>query len=439
LTAVSYLYAVRPPMPDPSAWRDVALAQAALFLAGAAIVSSGRVTRAGLVIILLTGIVCRALVVPVPPRFSTDVYRYVWDGRVQAAGINPYRYVPADPALARLRDAAVYPRINRRDYGRTIYPPGAQLIFLAVTRAGATVAVMKAGMAAFDMVTMWMLLILLGRLGLPRGRVVLYAWNPLVIWQYAGDGHVDAAAVAFLAVALVAHVRRHDALAGLALGGAALVKWYPALLFPALYRPRDWKMPIAMAAVIAAAYAPYLGVGAAVLGFIPNYLQEEGLVSGHRFFLLNIARAAGAQLPPPVFIGAALAALFAMGVWRARRPDRTVFGDLQNAAMLAAAFTVLLSTHYLWYFGWLALFSAVVPALSLTYLAAAPTYLWAALGFRPFPGVPSVFAFDAALYTPLVPLAAADLRAARAAHAAAAAGAEPRRRIGRASPAGMET
>src|SRR5437879_4276819 len=55
------------------------------------------------------------------PLLSSDIYRYVWDGKVQAAGINPYRYVPSDEALAHLRDSAIYPNINRPDYAVTIY------------------------------------------------------------------------------------------------------------------------------------------------------------------------------------------------------------------------------------------------------------------------------------------------------------------------------
>ena len=65
---------------------------------------------------------------------STDIFRYVWDGRVQAAGINPYRHVPADAALQHLRDDAIYPYINRADYAPTIYPPMAQIVFFLVTR-----------------------------------------------------------------------------------------------------------------------------------------------------------------------------------------------------------------------------------------------------------------------------------------------------------------
>ena len=58
------------------------------------------------------------------PYLSTDIYRYIWDGRVQAAGINPYRYMPIAPELSHLRDAAIFPNINRPDYAVTIYPPG---------------------------------------------------------------------------------------------------------------------------------------------------------------------------------------------------------------------------------------------------------------------------------------------------------------------------
>ena len=86
--------------------------------------------------ILGAALVARAMLLPVGP-VSTDIYRYVWDGRVQAAGINPYRYIPADPALAHLRDAEIYPKINRADYARTIYPPAAQIVFAAVGQVSA--------------------------------------------------------------------------------------------------------------------------------------------------------------------------------------------------------------------------------------------------------------------------------------------------------------
>src|SRR6202043_1141157 len=114
-----------------------------------------------------------------PPYLSTDVYRYVWDGRVIAAGINPYRYVPADPQLESLRDPDIFPNINRADSAVTIYPPTAEAIFLAVTRVSESVTAMKAAMVGFEMINCALLVWLLAAEGLPAGRVVVYAWHPL--------------------------------------------------------------------------------------------------------------------------------------------------------------------------------------------------------------------------------------------------------------------
>ena len=69
------------------------------------------------------------------PMLSDDVYRYVWDGRVQLEGVHPYRYAPVDPALGTLRDAHVFPRINHPEVP-TIYPPLAQSLFAGLALAG---------------------------------------------------------------------------------------------------------------------------------------------------------------------------------------------------------------------------------------------------------------------------------------------------------------
>ena len=101
----------------------------ALWLLAVAIVRSGRLPPRTIWLVLGVAVGDAAADSGAPPLLSTDIYRYVWDGRVQLAGINPYRYVPAADQLAFLRDAAVYPHINRADYAQTVYPPAAQVIF----------------------------------------------------------------------------------------------------------------------------------------------------------------------------------------------------------------------------------------------------------------------------------------------------------------------
>ena len=86
--------------------------------------SFGKFEHRALIAILLIAATLRGIALFAPQALSTDAFRYVWDGRVQAAGINPYRYIPADPALVGLRDDAIYPNINRPiTRTRSIPPP----------------------------------------------------------------------------------------------------------------------------------------------------------------------------------------------------------------------------------------------------------------------------------------------------------------------------
>jgi len=315
--------------------------------------------RRALLLILGTAFVARALLLGAPP-VSTDVYRYVWDGRVQAAAINPYRFRPADPALASLRDAEIYPFINRADTALTIYPPAAQWIFRAVTAVRPTLTAMKFAMVLFEVLLVACLLALLRSRGLPDVRVLLYAWHPLPLFEFAGSGHVDAAALGLMLLACLLAERRRAFGAGVVLGLATLVKFFPLAILPALWRRWDWRMPAAALVVIVVLYIPFLGVGAQVLGFLPGYVQQEGLAAGEGFFALEALQA---MLPTPLPHWApfayALGAVVMMGGLAAaalRRPGAGV--SLGWAAVLLAAFTVMVSPHLAWYFTW------VIPLLA---------------------------------------------------------------------------
>src|SRR5262245_62464828 len=142
-------------------------------------------------VIVGVAIALRLTLLMTEPLLSTDVYRYVWDGKVQAAGINPYRYLPADDALTHLRDDAVYPNINRANYAVTIYPPVAQMFFLLATRLGENVTAMKVALLACEAVTAGTIALLLRRLGRPVTRLVAYWWLQLSLWSIACGGVVE--------------------------------------------------------------------------------------------------------------------------------------------------------------------------------------------------------------------------------------------------------
>src|SRR5258705_2225855 len=123
---------------DLTAFIIVAVLQGIVWAAAAAVVTRSTDRRPALALVLGTAILLRLLALSAPVFLSDDINRYIWDGRVQAAGINPYRYIPTDPDLARLREPLIFPNINRNNYAPTIYPPVAQMLFLAATRFGET-------------------------------------------------------------------------------------------------------------------------------------------------------------------------------------------------------------------------------------------------------------------------------------------------------------
>ncbi len=331
--------------------------------------------------VVIAGLACAALmrliVLLAPPILSDDVYRYVWDGRVQASGVNPYRYVPADPALSGLRDDAIYPHINRKDYATTIYPPGAQAIYLLVTRVHESVSAMKLAMVGFEVAALALLAAMLARAGLPRARILLYALHPLPVWEFAGSGHVDAAMIAAMTLALWLHQRGGRASTGAALAFAAVIKLFPLAIGPALWRRWDWRLPVAFVLMVALFYAPYLDVGARVLGFLPTYVQEEGLQSGAAFYPLWLLRLV---LPVPTAVYLAVAALILLGLaaWVALRGDRDETGGAtwRHALLLAAAFLFLTSPHFPWYLAWLLPLACLAPWWPALYLASASVLLY---------------------------------------------------------------
>src|SRR6266404_5830648 len=356
----------------------LALIQSVLYLIAAWLIFRARNARSTLIIVLVLAGIFRLGIVFAPPYLSDDIYRYVWDGRVQATGINPYRYIPADEHLQSLRDEEIYPKINRRDYAHTMYPPAAEVTYFLTTRISESVTWMKLTIVGFELTTVWLLMVLLASFGMPRQRILIYAWHPLAVWEFAGSGHIDPLAFAFIALALLARKRNWETATGISLGLATLAKLFPIVLFPALYKRWGWKMPIALVATIVAGYLPYLGVGLrGVLGFIPGYAQERGIVSGEQFFILGLVdRLLGVKLPNAIFISFAGAVLLGLALWSVFKRDDDDSTYLKRSLVLGTAFMVLFAPDFAWYFAWLIPFLCFVPSIPVFYLTVASFFLY---------------------------------------------------------------
>jgi hypothetical protein len=326
--------------------------------------AGGTDARLALVIILVGAAAMRLVLLWTEPSLSSDIYRYIWDGRVQAAGINPYAHVPAATELAALRDPDIWPNINRAGYAVTLYPPVAQAVFLAVSRLGESVIVMKLGLLVFEAAGIGAILALLRRVGKPPTHVAAYAWHPLPVWEIAGNGHIDAAMLAFLLAGLLVYVQGRSLMAGVLITLGALIKPLVLLALPVLWRPWDWRLPLCVAATAALAYLPYHSVGWGVFAFAAGYAQEEGLVSGQGYKLLWLLQQATGPLPhaTAVYVAATALVLGALALAVGFRSDRSAQGSLRAAGWLLTAFLVLVSPNYPWYFLALVPFLALAPS-----------------------------------------------------------------------------
>lgn len=190
--------------------------------------------------VLWGAVVLRLLFLPLLPELTDDPFRYLWDGWLQVEGMNPYRYVPEDEPLESFRESVLFREMNSQSY-YSIYPPLSQLTFLlgglgqlVDWRLGYYLLKLLYTVAEFGGVA------LLARMTTAR-NVLLYAWNPVVLLETAGQGHTEALLVPLL-LGLVWAVRRgRAATASMAVAGAGLVKLYPFVLGPFLLRRFGWR------------------------------------------------------------------------------------------------------------------------------------------------------------------------------------------------------
>jgi hypothetical protein len=307
----------------------------------------GRVTIG---VILTVGVLSRMLLLPALPSLSTDAYRYVWDARVSSAGIDPYAFPPVDSEVAGLRDTIIYPRLNHSTW-RTVYPPVAQAFFRAVYRlAPDNVLAMKLALGIAELLALATLALLLRTLDIPLGRLTIYAWNPLLLVEIWGSGHLDALVLATVTAAALASARRRDGIAAILLGIGTLVKLYPAVLLLLLPGRRRVSVYALFGTVVVAGTIAAGGLGRWPIMPIWRYVSGE-------YFNPGLVR---------TFVNEPLLALAATAAWMVVVASRGHAGSLAvRAVPMAAGVIVLGANVFPWYVVWLVPFLAVTPSVPL--------------------------------------------------------------------------
>ena len=318
--------------------------------------------------IAIFAIIPRLLLLPTRPTLSDDMFRYVWDGRVQGHGFSPYRYPPEAKEVTALRmgDTAVWKYINRKPFV-TIYPPGAQIAFAAIWRiVGDSVTGFKAAFVFAELAGALLLIQLLRALHQPAARVLIYLWSPLLIFEVAHAGHVDGLILPLLILTFWARVKERHWLLGAALALATLVKLLPLILLPALLPlpetmgvsgvPSTHDFPslkpalktmIAFGFTIALGYLPY-NISGDAIGFLPRYFNEN-FNMGIARLLFDFAKANGLSGPTlaNVLTFGGLAGLSILFILK------PAADPLRRCVWLIGWFTLFTQNLFAWYLLWL--------------------------------------------------------------------------------------
>jgi hypothetical protein len=208
----------------------------------------------------------------VRPGSDDDIHRYVWDGRLQRLGYNPYVVVPNDPAVKGLHTAETR-NLNNPDLPSP-YPAGAQLFFRAVTAIRESTFALKIAFVLCEFAIVFVLLDLLRFSRKAEHLVLAFAWNPLLAVEVAGSGHIDIVGALLLVISVAALARTWRAIAALTFGLAVAVKFLPIVLLP-LYWKRVRIRDAALAAVVVGLlYVPFLNHGRIPIGSLATYVQS---------------------------------------------------------------------------------------------------------------------------------------------------------------------
>jgi len=223
--------------------------------------------RRVVVISLILAAVWHIAFLRVPPGADDDIHRYVWDGRLQRLGYNPYVVIPSAPAFAALHTSETR-TLNNPDLPSP-YPPGAQLFFRAVTAIQESTFAFKVAFVVCEFAIVFVLLEILRGARQGAHLVLAFAWNPLLAIEAAGSGHIDIVGALLLLVSAAALVRRWRATAAVALGLAIAVKFLPIVLLPLYWKRVRIRDAALAAAAVGLLYVPFLNRSFFNHGLIP--------------------------------------------------------------------------------------------------------------------------------------------------------------------------
>lgn len=297
--------------------------------------------------IFFVALLCRLALMEHPA--SDDVHRYIWEGKIQNLGYNPYELAPNDGALVEYRDEN-WQGINHKHW-TAIYAPAAQVYLKVLTFFSEKISVMKASFIFFDLLAAFFLWGVLAVKSLPRRNLILYLFNPVILMAFAGQAHIDALMLCLTCATIFFFVRGNWLLCFTALGLAASTKYTAFLLLPFLVKKETLVYTLA---TIVAFIAPFYLFESSMQEILDSLLRFG---SEKRFNDSIHALLHGVFHDIPLTSKLVLAALMSYCAFI----FMTHQAGLRACFLATGAFLILSPTVHHWYFAWIIPFLVLYP------------------------------------------------------------------------------
>ena len=194
-------------------------------------------SRTILWVIIIFALMFRLTLLPMAP--SDDIYRYLWEGKLQLNGISPYSHSPESSSLEHLRDG-FFSGINHKHL-TTIYPPLTLMVFAIADFISHSLITMKSVFLVFDVLSIFLLLRFLKVMGKSQLNVLVYAWSPLILISFAARAHCDSLQIFFIILAMYLCAIRKNLRSTVSIALAAMSKFIFIIIVPFLIPTKKFK------------------------------------------------------------------------------------------------------------------------------------------------------------------------------------------------------
>ena len=314
------------------------------------------------ILILIIALFCRLALLSHEP--SDDINRYLWEGNLIHEGINPYKYSPDDLSSADIaKNNPFFEKINHPQ-SPAAYPPLMLSIFSLIVRVSHTPLAMKSLMLLFDIGTLGALFMLLQYRDLEPRWSILYAFNPVILYGFAGQGHFDSIMIFFYMAAFVCYDQKRWTWMYLLMGLAVQSKYVAVVILPFLIRRDTVKYLWVTILVMVLPYVPFMSEDP----WQPFY----GLIKFGETYAFNGSvhgslRAALGGIHPAttlckVLLGTTL--LFGYIYFHPQRSRRFLNDPISGSFFAVGVLLVLAPTIHFWYISWIIPFLVLRPTKS---------------------------------------------------------------------------